>query len=98
MFGVCARAGAVNSTLTTAALSILMTLSFGTLALRFRQNTTGATASPSTRAVAFGPTCRGRPRQSAAGLAGFRAVFVARRGCSLRGNDHYNTPATKSVE
>jgi uncharacterized protein (TIGR00369 family) len=29
--------------------------------------------------------------QSAAGLAGFRAVFVARRRCSLRRNDRYNT-------
>src|SRR6185436_13613945 len=39
---------------------------------------------------AFGSTRRTRP-QSAAGLAGFHAVFVACRRCSLRRNDHYNT-------
>src|SRR5258705_12350697 len=41
------------------------------------------------RVPAFGLTRWTRP-QSAAGLAGFRAVFVARRGCSLRRNGHYN--------
>src|SRR3981189_1572551 len=91
MLGVCAWAGTVNNTTTAAALSILMTLSFGTLTLRFRQDTTGSTPSPSRRAPTFGST-----PANATGLAGFRAVFVARRRCSLRHNDHYNTAATIS--
>jgi hypothetical protein len=33
-----------------------MTLSFGTLTLRFRQDTTGSTASPSRDALTFGST------------------------------------------
>jgi uncharacterized protein (TIGR00369 family) len=33
--------------------------------------------------------------QSAAGSAGFHAVFVARRGCSLRRNDLYNAARNK---
>jgi uncharacterized protein (TIGR00369 family) len=63
-----------------------MTLSFGTLTLRFHHDTTGATATPSTTAEAFG---------SSAGRPPTRMISRRIRGprwCSLRRNDHYNSP------
>jgi uncharacterized protein (TIGR00369 family) len=60
-----------------------MTLSFGTLTLRFRQDTTGATAAPSMSASAFGFDAISQD---------FPPYLWPSGCCSLRRNDHYNRP------